>query len=72
MSVPTPRIPLAELTHRAIALLSKEFGAADTARFIGQYTNGVGDYTAERDERFADLTVEQIVRDIRRAKNPGE
>jgi len=33
-------------------------------------TNGHGDYTAERDEQFADQTLDQIVSDIKRTKPP--
>lgn len=68
---PTP-LPLAEVTRRAIEILARELGPVDTIRFIGQYTNGAGDYTAERDRLFADLTAEQIVAGIkaRRAAPP--
>ena len=52
--------PLAELTSEAIALLSRELGTADTIRFINQFTNGFGDYTAERDLRFDSLSLDDI------------
>ena len=73
MSAAVPPLPLAELTYRAIQVLSRELGPADTARFIGQFTAGFGDYTAERDELFAGLTLDQLVTDIRRtgASDPG-
>jgi len=41
--------PLAEITTRAIEVLSKELGPADTLRFMNQFTKGHGDYTSERD-----------------------
>ena len=62
--------PLAEVTHRAIEILCRELGAADTMRFINQFTNGHGDYTAERDALFAGETLDQMIADIKWAK-PG-
>ncbi len=61
-----PPLTLAELTRRAMLVLAREFGPADTARFITQFTNGSGDYTVERDQLFAGLTVGQIANAIRR------
>ena len=34
------RKPLAEVTSRAIEILSRELGPADAIRFINQFTNG--------------------------------
>ncbi len=62
--------PLAEVTHRAIEILCRELGAADTMRFINQFTNGHGDHTAERDTLFDGATLDQIIADIKQAK-PG-
>jgi hypothetical protein len=58
--------PLAEVTQRAIEILCRELGAADTVRFINQFTTGHGDYTAERDVLFADDTLDQIIADIKK------
>lgn len=60
--------PLAEVTRRAIEVLSRELGAADTMRFVNQFSTGQGDYTAERGALFADDTIEQIVADIQAAR----
>ena len=62
--------PLAEVTQRAIEILCRELGAADTMRFINQFTNGHGDYTAEREAIFGGETLDQIIADIKQAK-PG-
>ena len=62
-----PPLTLAELTRRAMLVLAREFGPADTARFITQFTNGSGDYTAERDHLFAGQSVGQIADAIRRS-----
>ena len=60
-----PRKPLAEITQRAIEVLTRELGTADTLRFINQFTNGFGDYTAERDSLVGQETLDQITAAIR-------
>jgi hypothetical protein len=57
--------PLAEVTHDAIRVLCRELGLADTMRFVGQFTIGYGDYTAERDELFEDMTLDDIIAEIK-------
>ena len=64
--------PLAEVTQRAIEILYRELGTADTIRFINQFTTGYGDYTLERDNLFAGETLDQIIADIKRAKPPTD
>lgn len=59
---------LSEINDEAIRLLVREMGAADAARFIGQFTTGYGDYTEKRKEMFKDLTLEEVVREIRSEK----
>ena len=63
--------PLSELTQRAIEILSRELGAADTIRFINQFTTGSGDYTAERDALFENATLAQIVAEIKSRETNG-
>ena len=53
--------PLSEVTQQAIALLMKEIGVVNTVRFLNQFTVGYGDYTAERDALFADLTLDKAL-----------
>jgi hypothetical protein len=36
-------MPLAEVTRRALEILTRELGPADTVRFINQFTTGSGD-----------------------------
>jgi hypothetical protein len=57
--------PLAELTQRAIHLLSREVGVANTMRFLGQFASGSGNYTAEQEALFGKLTLEQILSEVR-------
>jgi len=43
----------------------RELGAADAARFISQFTMGYGDYAKERKQLFKDLTIDEVVQEIR-------
>jgi hypothetical protein len=61
--------PLAEVTHTAIHVLCREIGLADTMRFVGQFTVGYGDYTAERDELFKDMTLDDMIAAIRQRRS---
>ncbi len=61
--------PLAEVTQTAIRVLCKEIGLVNTMRFIGQFTVGYGDYTEEREQLFADMTVEDIIAAIKRKRS---
>ncbi len=63
-----PPRPLAEITQTAIRLLVREMGPADTMRFVSQFTVGYGNYTEERDELFADLTLDDILGAIKRKR----
>ncbi len=56
--------PLSEVTRRALEILSRELGSADTIRFLNQFTNGYGDYTKDRDALFDGETLDQILADI--------
>ena len=60
--------PLAETTHRAIAVLAKELGVVETVRFLTQFGTGFGDYTRERDEFLRGLTMDEILSEIRRTR----
>jgi hypothetical protein len=68
------RKTLAEITNRAIEVLSRELGPSDTIRFMNQFTKGNGNYTLERDVLFKDLTLDQIVAEIKqtRGSRPSE
>ncbi len=64
-----PARPLSQINEQAIRLLVREMGAADAARFISQFTTGYGDYTKERKELFKDLTMEEVVQQIREGRH---
>ena len=63
MIIPTQ--PFSEVTQQAVAVLIKELGAVNTVRFLNQFTAGYGDYTAERDTLFADLTLDALLAAIK-------
>lgn len=63
-----PLKALAEINHEAIRVLSREIGLANTIRFINQFTTGMGNYTEERREMFADLTLDDLVSEMKRRK----
>ena len=50
--------PLAQITAEAIRILCREIGAADTVRFINQFTTGYGNYSQEREQLFKDMTMD--------------
>ncbi len=60
--------PLAQITAEAMKILYREIGIVDTLRFINQYTVGYGDYTAQREELFAGMTLDSIVSEIKQSR----
>ena len=61
---------LHEITNDAIHLLCQQIGVANTVRFLNQFIAGYGNYTAERDEAFRDMTLDEILADIRQQRTP--
>lgn len=65
----TPHLKtLAEITRAAIQVLYKEIGPVNTIRFLNQFTTGHGNYTAEREQIVGDLSLDQIVSEIKQAR----
>jgi hypothetical protein len=65
-----PDLALTEITEIAVRLLVEELGIANTARFINQFTLGIGDSLAEKDRLFGSMTVEQLATAIRQTSTP--
>ena len=61
-----PVTPLAEVTHRAIHVLTREIGVADTLRFLRQFAIGTGNYTEEREALLGDPSLDELLGEIRR------
>ena len=59
---------LNEITRHAIDLLTREMGIVDTVRFLNQFTAGYGDYTEEREALFKDLTLDEILATMKKAR----
>lgn len=53
-----------EVLRKGREVLVRELGLVDFTRFVQRYSNGRGDYTAEREERLKGLTLEQILAEI--------
>lgn len=64
--------PLAQITQEAMHILYQKLGVVDTVRFLNQFTVGYGDYTAERDALFADMTLDGILTSIKLERNQEE
>ena len=60
--------PLQEITTSALHLLCREMRAVNTMRFLNQFTTGYGNYTAEREELFGQISVEDIATEIKRQR----
>lgn len=60
-----PARPLTDITNQAIHVLAREIGAADTMRFLSQFSSGIGNYTLERDVLFDHLTLDDVLTEIR-------
>ena len=65
-AITTPSV--AEITTEAIALLCRQFGPVQTARFLNQFTTGFGNYTEERAELIGDTTVAELVAQIKQRR----
>src|SRR5260370_29921984 len=64
-SMSAPIRQLAEVNQKATEILVREIGVVDTQRFLSQFRVGSGDYTAERGQWLDDLSLEQIVAEVK-------
>jgi hypothetical protein len=62
-------LPLAEITKEALQVLYKEIGVVNTIRFVNQFTTGYGNYTDERKALFADMTLDNLLAEMSKAKH---
>jgi hypothetical protein len=54
-----------EINQKATHLLFEQMGIVDTFKFLNQFTLGSGDYTKERAELLKELTLDEIITDIK-------
>jgi hypothetical protein len=57
--------PLAEINREAEAILIREMGVVKAMRFLSQFRAGSRDYTKERGQWLDDLSLDQIVSEIK-------
>ena len=57
--------PLSEVKQRGTNALIKEIRVVDTIRFLNQFRAGFGNYTLERDKLFGDMSVKDIISEIK-------
>jgi hypothetical protein len=60
--------PKIEINQQAIRLLYKELGLDNAVRFFKQFTKGYGNYTKERDDLFANKSLDEIVSEIEKRR----
>lgn len=68
----TDTLPLAEITKEALRVLYKEIGVVNTIRFVNQFTTGYGDYVEERKALFDDMTLEDLLAEIKRKRTKSK
>jgi hypothetical protein len=57
--------PIAEIDRQAREILTRDLGVVDTLRFLGQFRSGTGNYTAERREWLDDVSLQDIISEIK-------
>ena len=60
--------PLREIVQDGIRALCRELGVVETARFINHFSVGYGDYTEEREQLFAGMTLDDILSEMKRMR----
>ena len=60
--------PLMEITQQAIRILCREMGLVNTLRFVNQFVVGYGNYTEERDALFGEMSLDEIIAEIKRTR----
>jgi hypothetical protein len=63
------RQTLNEISLEAIHLLCHQLGIVKTLRFLNQFTIGFGNYTEEREAIFENMSLDEIVAEIKQARD---
>lgn len=63
--------PLNEINKEAIDILCQQIGLVNTVRFVNQFSIGYGNYTEEREQLFANMTLDDVVSEIEAMRNQG-
>jgi len=67
-----PPLSAYELRHEGWIALTERLGVSGAIRFLMQYDPGHGDYTEERRELFADLSMDQAIAEMRAGSSKPE
>ena len=62
--------PTSEINQKATHILFQQMGILDTFKFLNQFTLGSGDYTKEREVFLKDLSLDDIITDIKAQRKP--
>jgi len=60
--------PLTELTQEAIRILYRELGVIETVRFLRQFSNGYGNYMAEREALLGQKSLDELLAAIKQRR----
>jgi hypothetical protein len=69
---PRPALSAYELRREGWMALTERLGVSGAIRFLMQYDPGHGDYTEERREIFASLTLDQALDEIKARSSERE
>jgi hypothetical protein len=59
---------LNDINIEAVTLLNSKLGIAETTRFLNQFTTGFGDYTKEKEDIFDEMSLKDIVAEIKKMR----
>ena len=59
---------LSAVREEGFRVLTRELGVADTVIFLRQFESGSGNYTEERENDLAGITIDDIVASIKKRK----
>jgi len=63
--------PLHDINQEAITILCQQLGLVNTVRFINQFTTGYGNYTEEREQLLAEMTLDEVISEIEEMRTQG-
>jgi hypothetical protein len=56
---------LNDINREAMSVLTEALGVANTLRFLSQFTAGYGNYTEEKEKIFENMSIDDIVKEIK-------
>jgi len=60
---------LSEINQQATEILVRKISTVDTIRFLSQFSLGAGDYTQERGQWLDQLSLDEIISEIKTKRN---